>query len=80
MNKLSNTKKSDCIIELILGVIICSVGGIVFISKISGARYGGTIEGDYAQLIGAVLFLYGSYKIIFAIRKIILMKDEKSDI
>lgn len=70
MNKLIDKKKRDCIIELILGVIILFVGAIVFLTKISGTRYGSIIEGPVAQIIGIILIFYGCYKLVSALKNI----------
>lgn len=74
MNKLTDKKKRDYIIELILGAIVSFVGAIVFLSKISGTRYGSTIDGLEAQVIGGILIFYGLYKVVSALKKFFLNK------
>lgn len=58
------------VIVLILGILICLVGIVMFYTNMSGTRWMEAVEG--ARLSGIIFILFGIYLIILSIKKLIV--------
>ncbi|RJQ42252.1 MAG: hypothetical protein C4550_00175 [Nitrospiraceae bacterium] len=59
------------IIILILGVLILSVGLLIFYTKMAGTRSLTVVEGTWPQIGGIIFILFGIYLVILSIKKLI---------
>ena len=78
-DKTSEKNVLYIIMELILGLIVFSVGAFIFRWEMVGSRGWEITEGVPAQIIGIVLIIYGLYSMVSAIRKLRFKLNERKD-
>ena len=85
MNKTTRDEKTQRkekllynVIYLLLGLLTLVAGLLVFYAKMAGSRYGASVEGGAAQIIGLILILFGIYRTLSAVRNLrILIRNKK---